>query len=63
MISAFGFTSFCLQLAVTHDQCTWLCGWEFSTIALAALCFYVIVSSGFVNSPSLLQSKRSWPSF
>jgi len=54
-----GFTCFCLKLAVTHDQ--WLCGWEFSTIALGLLCFCVIVSSGFVTSPSLLQDKCSWP--
>ena len=58
MISTFGFTCFCLKLAVTHDQ--WLCGCKFSTIALGLLCFCVIISSGFVNTPSLFQGKRSW---
>ena len=33
-------------------------GWELSAIALASLSFCVIVSSGFVDSPSLHQGKR-----
>ena len=36
------------------------CGWELSAIALASLSFCVIVSCGFVDSPSLRQDKRCW---
>ena len=35
-------------------------GWGLSAIALASLSFCVIVSSGFVDSPSLRQGKRCW---
>ena len=33
-------------------------GWELPAVALASLSFRVIVSSGFVDSPSLRQGKH-----
>ena len=50
---------FYLQLAVATFT-RWMRGWGLFAIALASLSFCVIVSSGFVDSPSLRQGKRCW---